>query len=64
MLGLNHNHRPINLQFPKLQFSLWCVCNKMLHCVFDTFQDIVEKFIYLGDDRNITQVYIGGERIL
>lgn len=31
---------------------------------FDTVQDIVEKFIFLGDDRNITQVYIAGERIL
>ncbi|XP_072017287.1 guanine deaminase-like [Amphiura filiformis] len=29
----------------------------------DTIEDIVQKFLYLGDDRNIAEVYVGGERV-
>ncbi|ESO98756.1 hypothetical protein LOTGIDRAFT_113990 [Lottia gigantea] len=29
----------------------------------DTFEDIFQKFIYLGDDRNIKRVYISGSQV-
>lgn len=35
-------------------------------CLFegDSITDIVEKFLYLGDDRNITAIYVSGNNVL
>ncbi|XP_064595797.1 guanine deaminase-like [Liolophura sinensis] len=30
---------------------------------WDTMEDLVQKFIYQGDDRNITEVYVSGRRV-
>ncbi|KAL5004769.1 hypothetical protein ScPMuIL_018225 [Solemya velum] len=30
----------------------------------DTMEDIIQKFIYLGDDRNIIEVYVAGRRVV
>uniref|UniRef100_A0A8C3C8F2 Guanine deaminase n=1 Tax=Cairina moschata TaxID=8855 RepID=A0A8C3C8F2_CAIMO len=30
----------------------------------DTFEDSLEKFLYLGDDRNISEVYVAGKQVV
>ncbi|KAL8203267.1 UNVERIFIED_CONTAM: hypothetical protein K2H54_046310 [Gekko kuhli] len=30
----------------------------------DTFEDIIQKFLYLGDDRNIEEVYVAGKLVV
>ncbi|XP_043402955.1 guanine deaminase isoform X2 [Chelonia mydas] len=30
----------------------------------DTFEDIIQKFLYLGDDRNINEVYVAGKQVV
>ncbi|XP_029468299.1 guanine deaminase isoform X2 [Rhinatrema bivittatum] len=30
----------------------------------DTFEDIVQKFLFLGDDRNIKEVYVAGKQVV
>ncbi|XP_067424564.1 guanine deaminase isoform X2 [Emydura macquarii macquarii] len=30
----------------------------------DTFEDIIQKFLYLGDDRNISEVYVAGKQVV
>ncbi|XP_036117179.1 guanine deaminase [Molossus molossus] len=30
----------------------------------DTFDTIIQKFLYLGDDRNIEEVYVGGKQVV
>ena len=30
----------------------------------DTFQDVLSKFIYLGDDRNIRRVFVAGDEVV
>ncbi|XP_022106133.1 guanine deaminase-like isoform X2 [Acanthaster planci] len=30
----------------------------------DTIEDVVQKFLYLGDDRNIQEVYVAGKRVI
>eukprot|EP00040_Diaphanoeca_grandis_P022279 m.119383 g.119383 ORF g.119383 m.119383 type:complete len:487 (-) comp28733_c0_seq1:642-2102(-) len=31
---------------------------------FDTIDDVFEKFVYLGDDRNITRIFVSGDEIV
>ena len=30
----------------------------------DTFQDVLSKFVYLGDDRNIRRVFVAGDEVV
>ncbi|XP_004637186.1 guanine deaminase [Octodon degus] len=38
----------------------------LFHCdfAFNAFEAIIQKFFYLGDDRNIEEVYVGGKQVV
>ena len=54
----------IGLDFDALRIRMDGDAKKATHLFgFETMEDIVHKFVFIGDDRNISQVFVKGRCI-
>ena len=53
----------INLQFDALRIKM-NGCKKETRLFgYESLKDMIQKFVFLGDDRNIIQIYVGGKLV-
>ena len=50
----------IGLQFDAIRIRMNCSHDTELFG-FETIEDMVHKFVFIGDDRNVVQVYVKGK---
>ena len=53
----------VNKEFDALLIDLNVTQNTSGILIEHTIEELVQKFIYLGDDRNIKQVYVKGKLV-
>ena len=51
----------INLHFDALRIKMNTIREETNLFGYESIKDMIQKFVFVGDDRNIVQVYVGGK---